>query len=149
MADVTLGSIERDAQEVEDLVRDYYARTIARNGMKPLNFKWQTYKTLEQAGACRLFTARFNRMLVGFTLYVVQDHFHHDDQNVAQCTMIGVRPEFRNKGIGRALVEYAEEWFKADGVTHMVHHHRVIYKVKPLFEHLGFRLEELGYVKEL
>lgn len=135
---------------MEALVRDYYARTIAHEGMRPLNFKWAAYKGLEAAGMCKLFTAcTANGRMQGFSLYVVQLHMHHDDQVVAQCTLIGVRPECRSQGIGRKLIEYAEHWFKGHGVTHMVHHHRVIYDVKPLFERIGFKLEELGYVKEL
>jgi GNAT superfamily N-acetyltransferase len=143
------GSIEHDAHDVGELVRDYYTRTIANHGMRPLAFKWETYKVLEQENACRLFLAREDDTLVGFALYVVQDHLHHENQIVAHCTMIGVRPEYRNMGIGRALIGFAEAWFREHGVTHMVHHHRTIYNVKPLFEDMGFKLEELGYVKEL
>jgi GNAT superfamily N-acetyltransferase len=144
-----IGTIERDAHDVGELVRDYYTRTIAKHGMRPLAFKWKVYKELEWRGECKLFIAREDDRLIGFALYVMQHHLHHADQYVAHCTMIGVRPEFRNQGIGRSLIEFAEAWFKQHGITHMVHHHRLIYNVTPLFESMGFKPEELGYVKEL
>jgi GNAT superfamily N-acetyltransferase len=143
------GTIEHDAEDVGELVRDYYTRTIASRGMRPLKFNWDTYRQLEKVGTCKLFVVRPGKELIGFVLYIVQDHLHHEAQRVAHCTMIGVRPEFRNKGIGRLLIEFAMEWFKDHGVTHVVHHHRLIYNVTPLFESMGFKLEELGYVKEL
>jgi ribosomal protein S18 acetylase RimI-like enzyme len=147
---IGVGTIEDDAYEVGELVRDYYTRTIASHGMRPLAFKWNTYKELEKRGECTLFTMRDNEDLVGFALYIIQDHLHHEKQRVAHCTMIGVKPEYRGRGIGRALIVFAEEaWFKKRGITHMVHHHRTIYNVTPLFESMGFKLEELGYVKEL
>jgi GNAT superfamily N-acetyltransferase len=143
------GTIEHDGNAVEELVRYYYKHTIAKQGMRPLNFKWKVYKALEDAGECKLFLARVDAQLVGFALYVMQDHLHHENQHVAHCTMIGVQPAFRNHGIGRSLIEFAEAWFRDHGVTHMVHHHRLIYNVTPLFESMGFKPEELGYVKEL
>jgi GNAT superfamily N-acetyltransferase len=143
------GTIAHDAHDVGKLVRDYYTRTIASRGMRPLAFKWETYKDLERRGECKLFVAREDERLIGFALYVMQHHLHHADQYVAHCTMIGVRPEFRNKGIGRSLIQFAEEWLRNYGITHMVHHHRLIYNVTPLFESMGFKPEELGYVKEL
>lgn len=147
--EITHGTIKHDALEVGNLVRDYYTRTIASRGMRPLKFKWKTYQRLENAEACKLFNAREKDELIGFALYVLQDHLHHEFQRVAHCTMIGVKPECRGKGIGRQLIEHAEDWFRQHGVTHMVHQHRTIYNVKPLFESMGFKLDELGYVKEL
>lgn len=143
------GTIAQDADEVENLVRYYYAHTPAHVGMRPLRFKWNIYQRLEDEGVCKLFLAKLHGRLIGFALYVVQEHTHHDNQIVAHCTMIGVQPEHRSKGIGRKLIRYAEDWFKERGITHMVHHHRTIYPVTPLFESLGFKLQELGYVKEL
>lgn len=146
---LALGNIVDDAEDVDELVHDYYARTIASEGMRPLKFRWPAYFALERNGACKLFTARESDGLIGFALYIVQEHLHHEGQIVAQCTMVGVRPEWRSKGLGRALVEFAEQWFKQHGVTHMVHHHRTLYDVTPLFEKLGFELKEVSYVKEL
>ena len=143
------GTIKEHARHVDELVREYYAKTIASEGMRPLKFKWHTYQLLEDAGAVQLFIAKVHDRVIGFALYVVQEHLHHDGQNVAQCTMMGVRPEYRGRGIGRQLVEYAEGQLREAGATHMVHHHRTLYKVIPLFEHLGFKLAELEYVKEL
>lgn len=143
------GTIKENSKDIERIVFDYYSRTIASMNTKPLKFRWTTYKALEQAEACKLFIAMDDNKTIGFSLYVMQDHLHHDLQRVAHCTMMGVEPEYRGKGIGRELISYAEDWFRRNGVTHMVHMHRTIYKVTPLFESLGFRLDELGYVKEL
>src|SRR5215469_1456361 len=149
------GTIRDHGRQCGYIVEDYFTRTIASQGMVPLNFKWNMYEALENAKACKLFIAHYAwgqmayGLIHGFALYIVQPHLHHDNQMVAQCDMIGVRPQSRNRGIGKALIEHATEALRKDGVTHMVHHHRVIYDTKPLFAKLGFKLEELGYVKEL
>lgn len=146
---IDTGSITQDAEDADALVKDYYKRTIADTNMRPLRIRWGVYKELEHASCCKLFTAREDDKLFGFSLYIIQNHLHHEGQCVAHCTIIGVRPEKRRIGIGRLLIEFAEIRLKHCGVTHMVHHHRAIYRVTPLFERMGFRLEELGYVKEL
>lgn len=145
---IVIGSVAHDAEDMEALVRDYYARTIASQNMKPLKFKWHVYQVLENSGLCKLFTAREEGMLIGFALYAVHEHLHHDFIQ-AECTLLAVRPENRSHGIGKKLVQYAEHWFKEHGVSHMVHHYRVLYHTTPLFERLGFKLEDVSYVKEL
>ena len=144
-----IGSIERDSHECGELVKDYFARTIAGKDTPPLVFKWHIYKTFEDSGLCKLFVARDDDQIYGFALYIMFNHMHHDDVVVAQCDMIGVRPEMRGKHIGQTLIECAIAWFKDHGVTRIVHLYRVIYDTVPLFVKMGFELDEIVYKKEL
>lgn len=63
----------------------------------------------------------------------------HADEPVALLTALVVRDGTRGRGIGRALVEQAEQWVRAQGATrfsvltalHRLEAHR-------FYEHLGF-----------
>jgi GNAT superfamily N-acetyltransferase len=146
---ILLGSLQgKDCDECDALIRDYYARSNASDGMSKLAINWQRYAAMERAGACFLFLDR-DEQLNGFALYMLYDHMHHEAQCIAQCTMIGVQLEARGKGVGRGLIEAAILFFKPMGVTHVVHQHRLIYDTEPLFEKLGFKKIEVSYMKEL
>jgi GNAT superfamily N-acetyltransferase len=146
---ITLDTLHGDVwAECDALVRDYYARSNASDGMSELQINWTRYAAMERAGSCFLFTSR-EAQLDGFALYLIYDHMHHANQRIAQCDMIGVRLEARGKAVGRFLVEAAMSLFRAMGVTHIVHQHRLIYDTEPLFEKMGFKKIEVSYMKEL
>jgi GNAT superfamily N-acetyltransferase len=142
--------LARYHRECDALVREYYASTIASQGMTKLDFAWPTYLLLEQERRTLLMVAIDGADLVGFVLYHIFPHLHHKDEWLfGQSDMIGVRPSHRGKGIGRELVKRAELELRGRGCTHMVHQHRLIYPDKPLFERLGFKPVEVSYMKEL
>ena len=136
--------------QCQELVKDYYKTTIAGYGMPKLDFAWPTYEILERDRRSLLVVAIDGAELVGFALYHIFPHLHHKDELlIGQSDMIGVRPSLRGKGIGRKLIEKAEELLRARGCTNMVHQHRKIYEVEPLFAKLGFKPIEVSYMKEL
>jgi len=139
------------ADEVSDLVHYYFGATRAGEGMDPLEFKWDAYKELDARGRLLFVTAREDNQphrLRGFVNYFMHAHMHHR-QVLATCDMIAVHPDHRNHGVGSYLMDYAEQWLKAQGVTHIVHNFRLIYPDDPLFIKHGYKAEETSYVKDI
>lgn len=147
--DIGYGTVKQNSADIDALIKDYSVSELIHEGMPEIKFKWSVYKLLEQYGALSLFTVRDAGKLIGFAIYGIQDHPNHDEQRVAQCTMLIVRPECRHNGIGHALIGFAEFWLKANGTTHIVHHISTQHDVIPLYSDLGFKLVEHCYVKEL
>jgi GNAT superfamily N-acetyltransferase len=141
--------VQETYKELDELVHDYYASTVAAEDMPPLDFNWSVYCALEHAGMLKLYTARNKDDLVGFVLYHVYPHLHHRTYMTAACDTLAVKPEQRGKGIGRALMEYAEPQLKKCDVKSITHQFRTCYTAKPLFPKLGYKLIEYGYLKEL
>ena len=140
--------VEQGWKDCNDLVLDYYAKTIASHGLMPLKIDWDAYRKMAKSGHCCLFTDR-EEELRGFALYIVNTHLHHPLHNIAACSILGVRPELRGRGIGRGLIEFAMPWLRDRGCTHITHAHRMIYGDDTLFPKLGFKLLEQTYMKAL
>lgn len=139
----------RCAEEVETLVKYYFETTKAGEGMDPLEFKWDMYDQLDKRGSLLFISARSDDgVLKGFVDYVILPHLHHR-QVIASCDMLAVHPDFRRMGIGGQLMTFGEQWLKPQGVTHIVHNHRLLYNEVPLFMKHGFHAEETSYVKDI
>ena len=135
--------------QLDVLLQDYFARTIASEGLPPLRMNWLAYSNLCQQGNLVLMTARDDATLLGFVMYHIYPHLHHIGVINAACDIIAVGVDYRGSGIGRRLMAECEPVLRARGVRFITHQHRVDYDVEPLFPKLGYRLIEKGYLKEL
>ena len=140
--------LKNGVDEFDKLVHHYYRTTIASNDIPALQFNWPVYLDFEAAGRFHVYTARGND-LNGFAFYMVVPHWKYPSMMLASCDTLAVRPELRGVGIGRQIVEYAQDQLKVHGVTHMTHNSRAVYDTVPLFEKIGFNLFERVYIKEL
>jgi len=136
-------------QEVAALIDDYYARTNAQDGIPKLEMHWPFFLKLDKAERLWLCTARDEGKLVGVGMYILGVHPQHKTRHYAMCNTLGVNPDYRGKGIGTSLVEYAEAQLREKGISMMIHGHRVIYKTEPLFTKLGFVETERMFMKVL
>ena len=135
---------------ISALVKAYYAATPAHTGLPPYDFNWNVYMTLQRQDMLLLVTARTEEEgLCGVGLYVLSEHPHHRGWVGAECDTLAVDHTMRGKGIGRGIVQYAEQVLKQHGVQFMVHKYRTCYQTEPLFPKLGFELAEHSYMKVL
>lgn len=141
--------------ELEALVRDYYHRTPAKDGIPPYDFDWRLYERAEASRRLILVTARQREddggpgKLLGFALYLIYEHPHHRGFRLGDCDTLAVAPEARGRGIGRGLIEYAIPLLKDKRVRRVIHRHRLVYGEDSLFPKLGFRPEEVAYFKDI
>lgn len=137
--------------DIYDMFKEYYASTVASEGVPPLDYNWPQFFTIERAGALTVITARDDdHSLVGAAIYFVLPHLHHRTHIFATCDTLAVRPSHRGKGIGRTLVQAAEPILKAQGVDTIVHSYREVYiNDKPLFPKIGYAPYERSYVKRI
>jgi GNAT superfamily N-acetyltransferase len=136
--------------ELDALIRDYFARTKAQDGIPPLRMNWKFYTDLEAAGRLAIFTSRMeNGQLIGFAMYILGHHPQHAGMPYAMCNTLAVDVSHRNQGIGTLLVEAALAYFKGTDIKMVMHGYRTIYDTEPLFPKLGFDLMEHIYMKVL
>lgn len=140
----------RCKDEVEAIVKGYWESTQAGKDQDPIVFKWDLYEELDKRGRILFLTCRDQdtKKMYGFVSYFIAEHMHHD-HIMATCDMLSVVPDMRGRGIGSELVKQAEQWLKAQGITHIVHAYRLIYGDTPLFPKLGYKAEETWYVKDM
>ncbi len=136
--------------DLDALIRDYFARTKAQDGIPPLRMNWKFYTDLESASRLVIFTARDDTdALLGFAMYILGNHPQHAGMPYAMCNTLAVDVSHRNQGIGTLLVEAALAYFKDTDIKMVMHGYRTIYDTEPLFPKLGFDLMEHIYMKVL
>ena len=136
--------------DLDALIRDYFARTKAQDGIPPLRMNWKFYTDLAVAGRLTIFTARDDTdALLGFAMYILGNHPQHAGMPYAMCNTLAVDVSHRNQGIGTLLVEAALAHFKDTDIKMVMHGYRTIYDTEPLFPKLGFDLMEHIYMKVL
>lgn len=135
--------------QMDALLKDYFARTVASEGIPPLDMDWERYAELQHHNKLILVTAREDMKLVGFVMYFIIDHLHHKGLRMGICDILAVHVDHRGKRIGRLLVQAGIELLKARDVKAVIHNSRTVYDVDPLFPKLGFELVEHSYMKRL
>lgn len=136
--------------DLDALVKDYFAKTEASEDCPPLDMDWDFYIQMEHEDKLVLVTVRDDELLVGFVMYIIAPHPHHKGLNSAICDILATRLDRRRHGIGTHLVHAAEQYFKQHGkIDMMFHGFRTVYKTKPLFPRLGFKLVEQAFMKRL
>lgn len=135
--------------EIGYLIESYYADTPANTGLPPYDFIWEFYETLDKIDAVLFTTARSDGTLVGVAIYFLVQHPHHRGLLMAECDTIAVDKTCRGQGVGRALYAFTEQRLKERDVQRVTNRYRVCYGTKPVFEELGFKLDEHVYMKEI
>lgn len=142
--------VEAVWDEMDALLHDYFARTIAKDGLPKLDMNWPAYIMLNNDRHLLLFTARdAGSSLLGFVMYHIVPHLHHIGIVNAACDIMAVGVDYRGRGIAHRMMEHAEPVLRTAGVHFITHQFRTCYDTEPLFPSLGYRLIEKGYLKEL
>jgi predicted N-acetyltransferase YhbS len=110
---------------------------------------WGRLRSLERSDLTLTMGATDDQKLVGFALYIVAEHFHHMGLVSAVCDTLAVTVDYRGRQIGSRLVKAAEPLLRQRHVKLVSHGHRACYGKTPMFPRLGYKLEELIYMKEL
>ena len=77
-----------------------------------------------------------------------QDYFTHD--SYGHISTVAVNEQHEGQGVGSALMRAAEEWARSNGFRHLtLNVFEANGRAREIYEHLGFRVETLHYVKVL
>lgn len=81
-----------------------------------LQLNHEMYFVLEEQGFLRLITARDEGELVGYLALLASEMNHHKGIYQATSDVIYVDPAYRDKGVAKAMLEFAFQDMKANGV---------------------------------
>ena len=147
--DIQVEPLKQCVVEMSAILLGYWKTTEAAVGVPPLDMDWDYYAAQEAAQQLVLITAREDKEMVGFVMYIVMMHPHHKTVRYALCDILAVKLGYRNVGIGAKLVTAAEPLLKQYYVKRMLHGFRTVYDTEPLFPKLGYTLFEQNYMKAI
>ncbi len=151
---------EEDKGQILDLIaelQDYEARYVP--GMKPGKEMADNYldfilKWCVEKGA-QILVAEEDSQLIGFTWFLVEKlptdiMFIKPADVFVEIADFVVSEDYRNRGVGRALIKKVEEYAKDKGIDKVKLHVTASNKLgREIYEKLGFHEEEVILTKEI
>lgn len=137
--------------EIEILMVEHWNEVASLAKQAPLDPAWEVYEKVDEAGLLRVITAREGGELAGYVVMMLSPALHYKSVLTANDTAHFLKKSHRKGLAGARLLKAAENSMREEGV-HMLRFHT---KARPdinksrLFEALGFKLQELIYLKHL
>jgi predicted GNAT superfamily acetyltransferase len=131
------------APDVDELLKMHYEELTLNKDRVKLAPDWMRYVSMENAGALRIFTARENGELIGYSAFFVQAHIHYEGTIVACNDVLFLRPDKRLGLTGVKLIKFSESELQRAGVNKITWHAKHNTPLIPLLERFGYRNEEV------
>lgn len=115
----------------------------------PLNPDPEFYGAMETAGMLFVYTARVHGVLAGYGIYVMRTHPHSQGSMQAYQDALYVSPAYRHRGLGRGLIEYADQELAKEGAEVVYQHVKKAHDFGRLLESMGYEYVEKIYAKRI
>ena len=109
----------------------------------------QRYEIAEASGALRCYVAMLGDEIAGYAAYVVGPSMHYAGSLQAVQDVLYLSPEYRNAGIGRALIDECDNRLRAEGVQVVYQHVKLAHDFGPLLASLGYEAVETIHARRL
>lgn len=116
---------------------------------EPLAIDYNVILKLGEDGSYKCYSARIGEEVIGYVGFYVYNHVHHSGVMIAAQDAIYVKPEYRNQGLGYALLKFSEEALKPLGVKYVQHAVTPCYDFSYLLERNGYKPLETVYFKNI
>ena|ERR1019366_1167148 len=114
----------------------------------PFNLDLKTFIECEKLGVLRIFTARRDSELLGYSIFFVRHGVFCRDVLVASHVALFFKPEDRGS-LPVRFVEWCDEQLRAEGVRMVSQNSLVGHSMERVLKHLGYVPRETVFVRDL
>lgn len=107
------------------------------------------YTALDEAGLLRIYTARIEKELVGYSVFTLVQHPHFKAVKQAHEELLFLDPIKRKGNLGDRLIEYCDEQLEKDGADVIYHTVTVERDFSLLLLRRGYELSDRVYAKRV
>lgn len=113
---ISLVSVESYFDEILPLIKSHFHEVSYYSKDFQLNVNKDMYLSLDKKDAMKLFVVKSKGKCIGYSSYYLMKHPH---VNILQAHQdaIYLRPDYRKHGIGKMLIQFADNLFKQLGVS--------------------------------
>ena len=130
--------------EIKPLLMKHWEE-IAHFKAVPLDPDYDAYLRAEAQGKLRVFTARKDGTLVGYSVFFM-GNLHYRSARIATQDILFLLPECRGF-TGYRLIRFSDSELKAEGVEVTYHHVKVAHDFGPLLAHMGYAPVDIIYAR--
>ena len=125
--------------DILPLLPEHWAELAVHKDI-PLDPAYEFYSEMDKIGALKIFTARKDGALIGYSIFVVRPRHAHYAIGWAMNDIVWLHPDHRNEGVGTAFVGFWDAALRDLGVT-LAH-----INAKVSHPALMYLLKKCGYV---
>jgi GNAT superfamily N-acetyltransferase len=136
-------------EEAKPLLEEHWGEIATYSDIK-LDVDFDAYKLAEEAGFLRVFTVRSGTELVGYLAAFIRSHVHYKQSLQSFVDVVFLKPEYRNAGVGKTLIEFTDKELREEGVQVNYHHVKLRHPaLGKLLEYMGYEAIETTYARRL
>lgn len=132
--------------EIKPLLQKHWEE-IAHYKDIPFAPDYDQYLKADLMGMVRVYIAREEGVLIGYSVYFVRPNLHYSTSLQAYQDLIYV--DKSRRGFGLLFMLWCDKQLKADGVQVVATHIKAAHNFGPALERIGYELMDLIYVKRL
>ena len=135
--------------DIRPMLPEHWAELAVHKDI-PLEPEWEFYRRSDEIGALKIFTARRDGELIGYSIFVVRPRHAHYNIGWAMNDIVWLHPDHRNEGVGTKFVAFWDEKLRDLGAT-IVHVNVKVWHpaLAFLLKKCGYAVIEAGYEKRL
>jgi GNAT superfamily N-acetyltransferase len=107
------------------------------------------YQVADDSGMLRIYTARFDKQLVGYSVFMLYKHPHFKSSLQAHEELLFLDPERRKGDLGDKLIGFCDEQLEKDGVDVICHTVSVERDFSLLLLRRGYELSDRVYARRV
>lgn len=139
-------------EDIQPLLRDHYAELAKNQESIALNPDWARYAQIEASGALRVFTARDDGALVGYSVFFISVHPHYADVVLASNDVLFLKKSHRTGRAGLRLIAFSERELGAEFSTKKVSvawHAKLGTALEAILRKTGYGVQDIVFTRLL
>lgn len=147
MIEYSLESFSDIVEDLKPIFEEHSSEVDIYQDVISLNPDYGTFITLDKLDKLRLIVARDKGRIVGYSMYVVNEHLHYKDHKYAVNDILFLDKEYRGGYTALELLDYAEAVLSEEGVSVITMNMKTHAKFETLMESLDYDRAEILYTK--
>ncbi len=104
----------------------------------PFDPNYEYYVNMEAAGVLRNYTVRKGGELIGYCVFIVMPHPHHQGSLQAATDIVYLDPAHRGRWIAERLLRWCNDQLREEGVEIVFYGVKVARDFGPILDRMGF-----------
>jgi len=146
---LAIEAISSVVEELAFIAKQNYQETGLNPEDIPFLPDWAQLLSYELADRCRVVTARYKSVLVGYALYLIGPLKHNKEVLYAELDAVWISPAFRSGFLAVKMMQLGERSIHAMGIKYLMAGSTIKKPIGKLLEFVGFQEREILYWKEL
>lgn len=137
-------TVDQCVGDIPPLLQAHWEEVALYRDEVPLSPQFDRYRAIEKTGRLVVITARYEGALIGYSVFIINQHLHYSTCRVASNDVLFLVKDYRKgSDAGRRLIRASEVLLSSMGVQRMTWHIKPKNDWSPILVRMGYEREEI------